>query len=253
MKRTITIAGLVFVCSISAFGQTAERTSDKGAKAKEQVMALANEYANAFVKGDGATMERIVSDDYGDIGLAGSKFLLTRAFKEGGVLPAVFRLGENPTFRYFGNAAVLITDATLKWPESDKLGWNSRYMITFVAAIENGRWRIATIHMSVGEKTTPFKLVEASTGQSIAGTYVIIERIAYVKYAKCPTTPCPPFRKVIFSGNSDARGGISVSPVVFEPKDTIRVEYEITADGYGKQPLRIEKDVIKLSRRTTGN
>ena len=163
MKRTIILVILTMATSVSAFGQASGNKPDKNDQAKKEVVALATEYANALVKRDVATAERILSDDYVDIstGMPTSKFLTIRAFKE---LPADFprpeaiNLDDNLNIvRVYDNAAVLVTKITLKWQgskEEPAKKWGSMmpmsdaYAVTLVAAKKNGHWQIVSTHES---------------------------------------------------------------------------------------------------------
>jgi hypothetical protein len=67
MKRIVLLVILPIATSVTVLGQGSGEKSDKDEKEKQEVVALATEYANALVKRDWATMERSLSDDYGDI------------------------------------------------------------------------------------------------------------------------------------------------------------------------------------------
>lgn len=164
MKRTIILVALIIATSVPIIGQASGKKSDKNDKAKKEVVALATEYANALVKRDTATMERILSDDYGDIsttGLPTPKSLMIKFFKglsaDAPRLEAI-NLDDTWTFvRVHDNAAVLVTKITLKWQGSkEELAkkWGSimpmsdAYVVTLVAIRKNGSWQIVSTHES---------------------------------------------------------------------------------------------------------
>ena len=159
MKSIIIVAAFILTAlSATILGQT----SDKNEKAKNEVIALANEYANALVKRDTVAVERILADDYGDVsttGLVTTKFLMLRAFKE---LPADVPRPEavnleNTVVRVYDNTAVMVTTITLKWQGSkEELAkkWESlmpmrdTYKVTLVAIRKNKTWQIVSTHES---------------------------------------------------------------------------------------------------------
>ena len=165
MKRTLLIAALMITAlSVCIAGQTSKQKSGKDEKAKNEVLALAREYADAFVKKDVTTLERILRDDYVHIssGLPQPKFLLLRFFNENGIsnLPSLESIDfdENYKFvRVHGETAVLVTKITLKWQGSKEellKKWKGvmpecdSYFVTLVAVKKNGVWKIISTHSS---------------------------------------------------------------------------------------------------------
>jgi hypothetical protein len=159
IKVTIVVAA--FMMTILS-GFTLGQTSDKNAQAKNEVIALANEYARALVKQDSAAIERILAEDYGDVsttGLLTTKSLMLRSFKE---LPAEVPRPEsvkleNTVVRLYGNTAVMVTTINLKWQGSkEELAkkWESlmpmrdAYMVTLVAVRKDKTWQIVATQES---------------------------------------------------------------------------------------------------------
>jgi len=155
MKRTIIITVFIIVASISAFGQTSDKKLGKTSQAKEQVTALAAELANALVKGDTATLERILSDDYGGIGLGGlpeSREMLIGYIKinaNNASIPklASIELGES-SIRIYGDTAVMEVASVVKWRTPDNETGKKTYMATLVAVRKNGNWQFVATHYS---------------------------------------------------------------------------------------------------------
>ncbi len=177
MKRTIIAAAFIITAlSVTIFGQTSDKKSDENDQAKKEVIALAKEYANALVKRDSAALERILSDDYGDISTEGvltTKAIMVRMPEE--FMPNAPRLeavnfDELFTYvRVYDKTAVLVTKINLKWQGSkEKLAkkWKSTlpmsdaYVVTLVAVKKNGTWQIVSTHESeylVKTQATPTK------------------------------------------------------------------------------------------------
>jgi hypothetical protein len=160
MQRILLVA-LTLVMSLSAFSQVTGREPDKNEKAKKEVIALATEYANALIKRDAATMERILSDDYVDLykGLPNTKTLMIRSCKEmeaDAPRPEAIILNENwNVVRVYENAAVLVTRITLKWSGSKQelakkwmMPMFDEYLVTLVAVRNGGNWQIVSTHES---------------------------------------------------------------------------------------------------------
>jgi hypothetical protein len=155
MKRTIIIITFIIVASISAFGQTPDKKSDKTSKAKEQVTALAVELANALVKGDTAALERILSVDCGTIGPGGlplNREMVIRYFKvneNNASVPKLVAidLGES-SIRIYGDTAVMEVASVVKWRTPDNETGKKTYMATLVAVRKNGNWQFVATHYS---------------------------------------------------------------------------------------------------------
>ena len=147
MKSTIIIVTLIIVMSISSFGQKTDKKSDKDSKAKEQVAALIKEYADALVKGDTATLERILAPEYGDItpdGVPDTKNLLLEYFKVNGKnnpLRAIDIMSDILLIRIYDNTAVVYVNATVKWRGKNDQTEEQRYAATLTAVKQNGQWQ----------------------------------------------------------------------------------------------------------------
>jgi hypothetical protein len=161
MKVTISIITLMIVISISAFGQPSDKKSDKNSKPKEQVAALTEEFAKALIKGDTATLERILAPEYGSI-LPGSfpesKKILIEYFKVNAntkrasmlreidfTVPAGL-VGSEPgaekfNIRLYDNSAVVFLIAKVKWLGANDQILEQSYLATLVAIKKDGRWQ----------------------------------------------------------------------------------------------------------------
>lgn len=158
MKRTIIIVALIIIASISAFGQMSDKKPDKTSKAKEQVTALATEFANALVKGDTATLERILSSDYVDVnpdGFPTPKKLYIDYFKvnannaNGYALKAInIDFSLSSSIRIYGDTAIMVVLATPEWRGANNQTKNQLYTATLVAIKKNGQWQFVAAHYS---------------------------------------------------------------------------------------------------------
>ena len=115
MKRIIIIVALICATSISVFSQKSDKKSDKTSKAKEQVTALVNEFATALVKGDVATLERILSDDYTSVvTVPTTKKMLIESIKVNANNPDINKLtaidfdNSAANIRLYDNVAVMV-------------------------------------------------------------------------------------------------------------------------------------------------
>jgi hypothetical protein len=156
MKKMIVHVALIIVTSVSVFAQMPSQKSDKTDKIKAQVMALATEWANAKVKGDTATLERILSDDFSEIyDLPASKKLLIDSFKLNANNPDIRKLTaidfdtSLDSIRLYDNVAVMIFPAKVKWSGGKKgQPGEGNFMHTLVAYKKKGQWQIVVIHYS---------------------------------------------------------------------------------------------------------
>ncbi len=152
MKKTIIITALIIAASISVFGQMSDKKSDKTSKAKEQVMALATELANALVKGDTAVLERILSDDYADVapnGFPTTKKLLIDFFKLNANNPKLEAINLRDSYvRIYGDTAIIVVPATAKWRRANNQTEEQNYTATLVAIKKNGNWQFVAAHYS---------------------------------------------------------------------------------------------------------
>jgi SnoaL-like protein len=162
MKRTMIIAALIIAASVFVNGQASDARSDKDNKTKREAAAIAAEFTDALVKRDIHTMERILSDDYGDVsnGLPTTKSLLIRAFKEqptDAAQLAAIDLDPNwNVVHLYGDTAVIDIKADLKWKGSKELAkkWGFIWpvsdsdVVTLVAVKRNGGWQIVSTHAS---------------------------------------------------------------------------------------------------------
>jgi len=144
MNRTFTIVGVLIACWISVFGQTTEKASDKDSKAKEQVTALAKELVNALSKGDTATLERILSEDYAEIeqgGMPVSRKMLIDAVKAQANTPIAMSIAfdvSDANVRLYGDVAIMGVIAKVKWSGIAK---PTRNLVTLVAVNKNEHWQ----------------------------------------------------------------------------------------------------------------
>jgi Domain of unknown function (DUF4440) len=154
MQRTIIIVTLIIVASLSTFGQMSAKKPDKTSKAKEQVTALATEFANALVKGDTATLDRILSDDYADVtpgGFPTPKKLYIDYFKLNANTPVLEAININLNLSYiriYDDTAIMVVPATAKWRGANNQTEEQTFTATLVAIKKKGRWQFMAAHYS---------------------------------------------------------------------------------------------------------
>jgi ketosteroid isomerase-like protein len=123
----------------------------------EQVVAkLERDWADAIVKGDVATIDRILADDFSYTNWDGT--IETKAQHIEGIKSKVYKVEslnlENLKVRVFGEAAVVTVGQVEKsqWKGKDNSG---HYLFTDIYANRNGKWQVVAGH---GCKIAPPKI-----------------------------------------------------------------------------------------------
>jgi ketosteroid isomerase-like protein len=126
----------------SGKGMTAAEQTGKGGSAEQTIKALSEQLNQAALKGDTATYEKLVSDDYISIGIYGTvstKANLLENFKSGKLkFEAVDVLDTNA--RVYGDTALLIATANVKGHLGDT-DISGQYRSTRVWIKRKGQWR----------------------------------------------------------------------------------------------------------------
>jgi hypothetical protein len=115
MKRIAFVVGLVvLVFGVAVLAQTGEKP--KGQTAEQELLKLEQEWTNADLKDDWATMDRILADDYvltDRDGFVSTKAQVLAYMKsgEGKILTLAI---DDMKVRVYGDAAVVTLRATIK-------------------------------------------------------------------------------------------------------------------------------------------
>ena len=117
---------------------------------QQEVMQLADAWANAELRGDSAFLERTLADDFIGIGPLG--FMLTKQewlarHQAGDLKYESFSLDEVKVRVYNNDAAVL----TGRQVQNGAYRGNSipgQFRITLVFVHQQGQWRLASLHLS---------------------------------------------------------------------------------------------------------
>jgi ketosteroid isomerase-like protein len=144
MKKILIAAALALVASLPAAAQSQAKQS----KAEREILALNREWADAMVRGDRATLERIFSDDLivtsGDGTLRDKKGEIGDGGSE---IKTYFFNTEDLRVRVYEGAAVITGHA--KWRINYKgrdIDNERRY--TCVYAKERGRWHMVAMQLT---------------------------------------------------------------------------------------------------------
>ena len=115
MKRLALVVGLVvLVFAVAVLAQAGEKP--KGQTAEQELLKLEQEWTNADLKGDWATMDRILADDYvltdrdGEV----STKAQCEAFMRSGEDKILTLMTDDVKVRVYGDAAVVTLRATIK-------------------------------------------------------------------------------------------------------------------------------------------
>lgn len=145
MKKIIISVFIIVAVSVSVFGQSSDKKSDKTSKSKEEVTSLTNKAVDALVKKDVAVLERILAEDFLDIspsGLPSTKNLVIEYFKANAGKPALLDGIDLKylTVNLYDNTAVVRTIVILNWKGSQ--AEKDEYYVTMVAVKKKDIWQI---------------------------------------------------------------------------------------------------------------
>ena len=149
MKKILILAALAFAtlqpCAVNAQSQS------KTGKAEQEILSLNREWADAMVRGDRATLERIFSDDMivtaSNGSVRGKQGELGDASGGDSSIKTYFFNTEDVRVRVYKDAAVLTGHA--KWRinvQGRDVDHERRY--TCVYAKEKGRWRMVAMQLT---------------------------------------------------------------------------------------------------------
>lgn len=146
MKKITFISAIIIALSLSILAQTN--------KTEQNVMALANNYADAAVKRDTAAMERLLADDFVGVSPNGeyaTKSQLITDFKT----PLPENAGEllgidinDSKVRMYGDTAVMNAKVTFRGQSAAGQKGSYDQIYTMVAVKKKGQWQIAATHVS---------------------------------------------------------------------------------------------------------
>lgn len=121
------------------------------AQAREAVVRLQAELAQAFVRGDPAPAERILASDFVGVsmdGLSETKAQAVAKIRSDSATVAGTTLQTDTTdVRIYGDAAVVRTSGTLR-ARSGQQSATRRFRTTDVFVWRDGRWQLAVAHVS---------------------------------------------------------------------------------------------------------
>jgi ketosteroid isomerase-like protein len=146
MKRILAVAALVAVATSLALGQMADKQEEtKGGKAgvEQALMQMERDWTEANLKKDGATLDKILADDWVGQGLTGSatKAQALADLKSGDSKFDSITLGDMKV-RVFGDTAVVTgsDDEKSSYKGKDTSG---HWTWTDVFVKRQGRWQAA--------------------------------------------------------------------------------------------------------------
>ncbi|NJM53321.1 MAG: nuclear transport factor 2 family protein [Blastocatellia bacterium] len=158
MKKPIIFIAVIIIISISASAQNVTKKHGEDEKTRKQISALANELADSLSKGNTNALERILANDYGDIGLLSnlptSKNLLISIYKETANNNQPVRLKSlkidlnKSSIRIYENTAVIVGPVSAKWVWANNRIDDVRYLTTCITVRRNGTWQIVATHFS---------------------------------------------------------------------------------------------------------
>lgn len=143
MKRLLIISGLLAVSCFSIAAQTTPNPASGDSATQEALIKLTKEWVDAEGRRDGATLDRLLADDFTGIAPNGAK--VTKKM----IVPDPKGPGGGFSFtaddfvaRIFGDMGVVTGNGTWKTKDQGTLC----FTLAFVKRGE--RWQIVTIHMS---------------------------------------------------------------------------------------------------------
>jgi len=159
MKRIISLLLLAVVAlSLSSCATTSEKTASTAATSaaatasptenvEQALIKLEREWAEALVKVDGATLDRIQADDWIMTSWDGQTQTKAQSIEEikSGVYQAASVSLDNLKVRTFGDVAVVTLGQTEKSKYKGKES-SGRYLYTDVWVKRNGKWQVVATH-----------------------------------------------------------------------------------------------------------
>ncbi|HEX5886876.1 MAG TPA: nuclear transport factor 2 family protein [Pyrinomonadaceae bacterium] len=143
MKRLLVILGLIAVSCFSTAAQTPAKPATDDSATQEALIKLTKEWVDAEGRRDGATLDRLLADDFAGVAPNGAK--VTKKM----VVPDPKGPGGGFSFtaddyvaRIYGDMGVVTGNGTWKTKDQGTLC----FTVAFVKRAE--RWQIVTIHIS---------------------------------------------------------------------------------------------------------
>ena len=143
MQRILTIASLIAVTCFITIAQTAPKPVDEASAARETLISLTKEWIDAEGKRDGASLDRLLADDFAGIAPSGQKvtkkMIVPDPKGQGGGLSFT---GDDFIARVYGDMGVVTGNGTWKAKDQGTLCFT-------LAFVKRGdRWQIITAHVS---------------------------------------------------------------------------------------------------------
>ncbi|MGI8543526.1 MAG: nuclear transport factor 2 family protein, partial [Aridibacter sp.] len=141
---------------------TSTNSSNEMKKDEQGIMALAAQFANAFVKRDAVAMDKLLAENYIETrpnGIRLSKTDLVNRLKA--PLPenaGTLNMPEmsSPIIRMFGDTAIMSARVTTSGKDAKGEAFNENLLYTMTAVENNGRWQIAAMQsIEIGSKIPP--------------------------------------------------------------------------------------------------
>jgi hypothetical protein len=157
LHSTLIIASLVCAAACTEGGQNAAPISTAAPAASSENVAevltkIENDWIEAALKHDAATVERILADEFVAIGPSGktsTKAQIVDLTKPGGYTAEALSI-NNVNVRVFGDAAV-VTYTQSEKSQNQGRDLSGRSVWTDVFVKRNGRWQIVAEHASCAE------------------------------------------------------------------------------------------------------
>jgi len=149
MKQWLVLTVAVVMAFSAAIGQTQGKKPAEG-PVEGVLMQMERDWAQAYVKGDLAVIDRIEAADYAYVdsqGTAGDKAQDLAEIKSG-VWKAQSASVEELKVRVFGNAAVVTGRTTLKGAQYKGKDMSGQFRFTDVFVNRDGRWQAVASHSS---------------------------------------------------------------------------------------------------------
>jgi uncharacterized protein (TIGR02246 family) len=143
MKRIVVIAMLMIAASSVTMGQTNGKKASRNGNAEQAIRQLMSELANAQLKGDTATLDRIWADDFTFTNSSGEVQTKAQRLAEikSGELKFDSLSRDEVQVRVYGETAVVTSRGTVKGQRRGQdLSGQSRSTTVYVK--RQGRWQV---------------------------------------------------------------------------------------------------------------
>lgn len=150
MKRTITLAAVIMLISISALAQSQDKKLNSGNKVEQQILTLNKEWGDAIVRGDMVALARLFDDGLIVTAGNGSTRGKTEEMNDSKPTPELktyFFNTEDVKVRVYDDSAVVT--GTAKWRINFRgrdVDHEVRYMSVYTK--QKGVWRMVALHVT---------------------------------------------------------------------------------------------------------